>query len=282
MSKKKSTTTTTGLDPASQRYVDEQRRLAQNASNVALAGPGGGSRGGMFSDMLRGVGTPPVSGMPGGPPGAAGGDPNSWFLGPQTQSVADQVSPFMNPYISNVVDATRGEFDHLRAGARTGTAQQATLSGAYGGSRHGVAEGVRMGELDRAQTSTVADLMNRGYSQALGTGLEYADRQRQYEQERRMEPLFRQQQAMQFMNFGMGPTGSVGTTSEQGNFWSGAGDFLKTAGGLGMAYMGARGAGGGGGAPGGGYSATPAANPYGGYPWAQPQYRPDYMPGRPA
>src|SRR5688572_3573554 len=106
----KTTTQTMALDPASQKYVEAMRMQAQQGANTIMGGPGFGQRpfmGGQF-------------GMPGG---------NSWFTGPQTQSVGDQAAAFFNPYMSNVVDGVRGEYDHLRAQSAMGSNQQATLGG---------------------------------------------------------------------------------------------------------------------------------------------------------
>jgi len=164
------TVQTTAPDAASQGYIDRMRRAATGAAGVATGG---------------------------GP----------YFTGPQTQSIQDQVSPFMNPYISNVVDATRGEFDFLRNQASVDANQQATQAGAFGGSRHGVAEGTRLGALDRAQTSQIADLLSGGYNNALSMGTDYAERQRQLREQQMQEPLWRQNQALQFYNMGMGPVG---------------------------------------------------------------------------
>lgn len=180
MGKAKTQSTTQALDPKSQAYVDAQRRAATAGAGVATSS---------------------------GP----------FFTGPQTMSIQDQVSPFMNPYISNVVDATRAEYDNLRAKAQVGTNQQATMSGAFGGSRHAIASGARLGEIDRAEGSQISDLYNTGYNNALTQGVAYSEHQRQLQEQQMQEPLFRQQQAMQFLNMGMGPTGSTTTQKTSGN-----------------------------------------------------------------
>lgn len=170
MGKNKTTTTSSAPDAASQGYINQMRQQAQNVGQVATGGaPEGG-----------------------------------WFTG---QITNDQLQGAMNPYISNVIDATRGEFDHLRAGASMGAGQQATQAGAYGGSRHAVMEGARLGELDRAQASQIAGLHQQGYQNAQ----QWAGQQQQLEQQKRMGPLWAQQQALQAQNMGMGPVGMQGT-----------------------------------------------------------------------
>lgn len=206
--KKTVTTNTTALDPSSQRYVDAMRMQAQNASNVALNGPGGmppqpGPRGGLMGMIPQMPGA--MGGAPGGP---AGG---SWFTGPQTQSVGDQAAAFFNPYQQNVLNGVQGQFDHLRSQALTGANQEATQAGAFGGSRAAVLAGTRLGALDQSQMQTMAGLQHQGYQNALQQGTQYAEQQRQLQQQRQMEPLWRQQQAQQFMNLGMGPTAQTNT-----------------------------------------------------------------------
>lgn len=178
------TTNTTALDPASQRYVDAMRQQAQAGSGVIMGGPGGGG--------------------------------GSWFTGPQTQSIGDQAAAFFNPYMSNVVDATRGEFDHLRGQAMLGANQQATQASAFGGSRHALMAGTRLGELDRAQASQIGGMLAGGYQNALSQGTAYAEQQRQLQQQQMMEPIWRQQQAQAYMAGGMGPYGQTSTTTAPG------------------------------------------------------------------
>lgn len=175
----KETTQTSALDPASQAFVDQQRRQAQEAAGVAT------------------------------------GTPGDFFLGADPRSVQEIISPFQNQFTSQVIDATRAEFENLRGGARRDVASAATSAGAFGGSRQGVAEGVRLGELDRAQTSQIAGLLSSGFDRAVSAGIPFADRQRQLAQQQAQEPLFRQQQAQRFLNLGLGPTGQTTTTTEE-------------------------------------------------------------------
>lgn len=165
---------TQGVDPGSQGYINQLRQRGRGAADAAMGG---------------------------GP----------LFTGPISQ---EQIQQAMSPYLSNVVDATRGEFDFLRGQANMGVNQQATGAGAFGGSRHGVLAGTRLGEIDRAQGSQIANLLQQGYGQALN----FAEHQRQLQQQQMQEPLFRQQQALNFMNMGMGPVGTQTVqTGQAGN-----------------------------------------------------------------
>jgi hypothetical protein len=221
----KKTTTTTALDPASQKYVDAMRAQGQGASGVALNG---------------------------GP----------FFTGPQTMSVGDQAAAFMNPYMQNVVGATQGHYDQLRADALNQTKQQATLGGGFGGSRMAVLAGSRLGQLDQGQAQTISGLLAGGYQNALSQGTAYAEHQRQLQQQQMQEPIWRQQMAQGFMQGGMGPYGQTSTSTQPG------GGLLGTIGGLGMTAMGM------GWNPfGGGQQPTQFAQPQ---PWQAPSWNPQY------
>lgn len=213
------TKTTSTADRGSQDYINQMRQQAQQGSNVALAGPAD-TRG----QGMPGYGTQFGPGWHDGTPEGkaayeAAGSPQvggSWFEGEQKQSIGDQVSPFMNPYIDKVVGAVNTQFDHLRSGARNDTKQQATLAGAYGGTRHGVAEGVRMSALDRTQMGILGDLYKGGYDNALTQGVDYAEQQRLRREQVRQEPIWKQEQAQRMLNFGMGSTGTNTTTIAPG------------------------------------------------------------------
>lgn len=191
----KKTTTTTALDAKSQAYLDAIRGQSGNASNVALQGPAGGS----------------------------------WFTGPQTMSIGDQAAQFFNPYMKNVIDPINAQYDQLRAQAVSNTGSQATLSNAFGGARQALLTGARLGELDRGQAQQVGDLMYGGYNNALQQGTAYTEQQRQLQEQKLQEPLYRQQMAQQFLNLGMGPTSGTTVTGSTGG---GFGDLIKNVGGI--------------------------------------------------
>lgn len=241
----KTTTQTQSLDPRSQAYVDQMRQQAQGAGQIAMGGP------------------------------ASGG---SWFTGPQTQTIGQQAGAFMNPYMQNVLDPMRAEFDRLRDGAMMNTSQQATMGGAYGGSRAAALAGNRLGQLDAAQAQQTGNLLYSGYNNALSMGIPYAEQQRQLQEQQLQEPIWRQQMAQGFAQGGMGPTGWTQTQSSQGGQF---GDLLKGGAGLAMTYFGAGGQmpswlGGGGGGP----SLAPLSQnvPY--RQFGMPQTQPMTYPGR--
>lgn len=247
----KKTTTSTTLDPNSAAYQQAIRSQAAMAANVALQGPGG-AYGAAANGAASNAANQPVG--------------NSWFTGPQSMSIGDQAAQFFNPYMSNVIDPIRAEYDRLRGQATSQTQSQATLANAYGGSRAALLTGSRLGQLDRGQAQQIGDLMYGGYNNALGMGTQYAEMQRRLQEQQLQEPLFRQQQAQQFLNNGMGP---VGQTTVQGSQGGGFGDLLKTGVGLYNTIKGAGLFGSGGQNPMGGlngYQMPPNAN----FPGAQP------------
>ena len=77
------------------------------------------------------------------------------------------VSPFMNPYTSMVTGQTMQDLDRQRQMAVNQTAQQATQAGAFGGSRHGVAEALTNEAFARQGAQTFGNLQQQGFKTAL-------------------------------------------------------------------------------------------------------------------
>lgn len=252
------------LDRGTQRYVDESRRIAGRGAERVMRGQGGlmGPTYGQHQAVrgISGAGAqynPYMMDMMKQGAGAMG---NLGFaMGPMDPS---QINQYMNPYLSNVVDATRGEFDYMRDAADTQAMQQATGAGAGFGSRAAVMRGERAGQLDRAQASTMADLYSSGFGQAmqnymmdrdrtgqlaLGAGglasgigqfgsqfdlaranqsLQGQEMLRALQERAGNEGLWRNQQALELRNLGMGPHGTSqsggGGSNTFGNVLGGA------------------------------------------------------------
>lgn len=242
-----------GVDPGSQAFIDWQRQLAQGGAGAALGAGGTITGTPEMQAILQQMGQGGVNygQMAAGLTSAAQG-----LLG--TPALNRQVTDLMNPYTQAVIDPTRAEFDRLRGMARTETGNAAQAAGAFGGSRHGVAEGVRLGEIDRAQAGQIAQLQSGGYDKALQAALQLQgqtgnalgniaggfgnqnaldlqrqqqlfqnyDYLRQLNQQQGQDPVARYQQALGFANAGLGPTGyqSSGTqTGSQSGGYSGTG-----------------------------------------------------------
>lgn len=78
------------------------------------------------------------------------------------------LNPYMNPYTQNVIDAGVGDLERARQGIISNTQGRATQAGAYGGSRHGVADSETNTGYLRDVGSLVANLRNQNFNQAVG------------------------------------------------------------------------------------------------------------------
>jgi hypothetical protein len=75
---------------------------------------------------------------------------------------------FMNPYQSQVMDQMTKQFGVQNQMTEQQMNDAATRAGAFGGSRHGVATGVALGENQRNQGMQMAGLLNSGFEGAMG------------------------------------------------------------------------------------------------------------------
>lgn len=162
------------LDPTVKKYRDQLLRQA--------SGLGGSPYGGPLSADLN-PWTQQAAGMFGGLSGLAGlgagaisGDPNAR-------------AQFMNPYQSGVLDSIGQQYGDMRDQATLGFNDQATKAGAFGGSRHGVAQGQLLGDLYKAEGQQKAGLIYGGFNDAmqraqsaLGMGMGAAQQLGQYGQ----------------------------------------------------------------------------------------------------
>lgn len=72
-------------------------------------------------------------------------------------------SQFQNPFQRQVIDATNAQWDRSGQMAQRGVNDAATRSGAFGGSRQGVAAGVAAGENERNRNSQISGLLQSGF-----------------------------------------------------------------------------------------------------------------------
>jgi hypothetical protein len=84
-------------------------------------------------------------------------------------TTADQIKGYMNPFQSSVIDATLARSNQNQALALNDVRDAATRSGAFGGSRQGVAEALTRGQFDLNNQQTIAGLNAENYRQALQT-----------------------------------------------------------------------------------------------------------------
>lgn len=149
MSKSKgSTTQTTGPDAQTQQYGQQVWNAANGAANS-----GGTPVNQNTLDAAKNFGGFAAAGNMG--LGAMSGNPEMMKL-------------FMDPYQQNVIGAMRDQYGQQRAGVTNDINSQATAAGAFGGSRHGVAEGVAQAGLGRDQNQQMASLLDTGFNNAMG------------------------------------------------------------------------------------------------------------------
>lgn len=75
---------------------------------------------------------------------------------------------FMNPYQQNVLDQVQNQYGVLANRMQNTVNDAATRAGAFGGTRHGVATGVALGELGRNAQEQIASLTSQGFEGAMG------------------------------------------------------------------------------------------------------------------
>lgn len=151
--------------------------------------------------------------------GALGGDPTA-------------VARLMSPFQQNVIDKMNAQYGRDRTATINSVNDEATAANAFGGSRHGVAEGVALGQLGQGHEGQMANLLNQGYSDAMGRAGTLANlgfgaqgalanigqylRGVDLENNPAMRKFLFEQQAMQSM-----PQGSTSTTTQHnGSNWA--------------------------------------------------------------
>lgn len=93
---------------------------------------------------------------------------NAALAGTAGAAAGPNIGQFMNPYTSMVTGQTLQDMERQRQIAVNQTAQEATRAGAFGGSRHGVAEALTNEAAMRQGAQTFANLQQQGFGQALG------------------------------------------------------------------------------------------------------------------
>jgi len=89
------------------------------------------------------------------------------------------VSNYLNPYLSNVVDATMADFDANAGQTRAQQQLDLAKSGAFGGSGAALTVGQTEGQLARARATTDSGLRSQAYTDAESNAQQDAARQQQ-------------------------------------------------------------------------------------------------------
>ena len=101
-------------------------------------------------------------------PAAPGGNVFQQAAGLYGQAAAGpNIGQFMNPYTSQVIGRTGMDMARQAQIAQNQLGAQATQAGAFGGSRHGVAEGTMLGDYGRAFGDIAAQQRQAGFNTAL-------------------------------------------------------------------------------------------------------------------
>lgn len=77
------------------------------------------------------------------------------------------ISNYLNPYTQDVINASAADIERQRQIAGMTDAAKASAAGAFGGSRHGVADALTNEAYGRNLNSTIAGLRNQGFETAL-------------------------------------------------------------------------------------------------------------------
>jgi hypothetical protein len=111
-------------------------------------------------------------------------------MGPAYEGIEN----YMSPYTKNVADTTGAMMRQQQEQAQSGALGTAAMSGAFGGDRAGIAAANMQQQNQMGYGKTMADIMNQGYTQALGAS--QADLARQLQGGAQMAALGAQSQQL--------------------------------------------------------------------------------------
>lgn len=80
---------------------------------------------------------------------------------------ANATARLTSPYQSQVIDQMNQQYALDRGATMNSVNDAATAGGAFGGSRHGVAEGTALAQMQQAHAGQIANTLNTGYSDAM-------------------------------------------------------------------------------------------------------------------
>jgi len=148
-------TQTVRLDPTMERFRNQVMDAANVAANARLPGMSEYTRQaiGGYQGAL-GLGNKALA--------ALGGD-------------AGAFDSFYNPYQTAVVDRMMDNFGRMAAQTSNAVNDQATKAGSFGGTRHGVAEGIALGQLNTDRANQLAALEYQGFNDAQARALNAAN-----------------------------------------------------------------------------------------------------------
>ncbi|TIS38962.1 MAG: hypothetical protein E5Y35_13160, partial [Mesorhizobium sp.] len=165
MGGKTSTTTTTNTPPP--QVMAQYEKLLAQANPIAAtpyqAYTGGVNGSGFEQNQLTGFNT--IAGLNGASNDDFSAASNALTAAAVPTSAS--VGQYMSPYISGVVNSTMANMQEQNAQQQQGVLGNAIAQGAMGGNRVGVAQAELARQQNLANQSTIANLYNTGYGQAL-------------------------------------------------------------------------------------------------------------------
>ena len=147
-------TSSQSLDPQTQAWISQVFGAAQGAAGRPAPGVDG-----LTTQAIGGFQNQQRAGNLG--LGALAGDEGA-------------MSRLMNPYQSQVIDRVLADQGRVNALTQNSVNDAATSAGAFGGSRHGIASGVALGEANRATGDRLADLHRSGFGDMMGRATQLA------------------------------------------------------------------------------------------------------------
>ncbi len=165
-----SQTVTTKLDPQAMKFRQGVYDKATDVAGQAYQGYGGPRVAMPNAQFQQGVGL--LTGAPAGYEAAQYGLAQNLGFGTDAirQAMGMNFDPataqqYLNPYQQQVINTTQGDFDRQKQMAMGMVdAQAAKTMGAFGGARHGLATGQALGDVGRAEASTLAGLRQSGFN----------------------------------------------------------------------------------------------------------------------
>ena len=164
------------LDPARATKIDPlyqapaaQNVLAQKGLQRAATAAGFGDLtfggpGGTISDVAQGTGVASFQPFLTESQRLSGVDPATGQI--TAAGLESALQPFMLPFQQQVIDATTAAFENRRAQERLNIADRAVASGAFGGARQGVQEGVFDAQTNLGIAELQANLLAQNFAQA--------------------------------------------------------------------------------------------------------------------
>lgn len=129
-------------------------------------------------------------------------------VGPVGSLATANLQQYMSPYTEQVIERGQADIARQQEQGMNRLGAQATAAGAFGGSRHGVAEGVAAGEYSRLAGDFAAQQREKAYQQALDAAQYDIGQQQQ-------RALADQQAALSGAQIQMGGAGGLGGLGQQ-------------------------------------------------------------------